>query len=103
MAGGPHAVSRAPGPASRSGLACGASLLYADFGSNYASMEYRDVRYTVRVGIERDQWCVAIHPHGVEVPVKRISGTREEAERLAHSMINGWLKRQRAKISSQMT
>jgi hypothetical protein len=62
-------------------------------------MEYRRVRYAVRVGIERDLWCISIHPPGVEVPVRRISGTREEAEREAHSMIDRWLKRQRERAA----
>jgi hypothetical protein len=29
-------------------------------------MEHRGVRYTVRAGIERDSWSVAIYPDGVE-------------------------------------
>jgi hypothetical protein len=53
-------------------------------------MDYRGIRYTIRAGIERGQWCVVIHPdEGVEVSGKnKIIGTREDA---ARRMINRWL------------
>jgi hypothetical protein len=54
-------------------------------------MEYRGMRYTIRARIERDQWTVAIYPAGVEKAGKVISGRREQAELLAHSMIGKWL------------
>lgn len=54
-------------------------------------VEYRGIRYTIRVGIEREQWSVAIHPAGVEMPGRVITGPRERAELLARSMINRWL------------
>ena len=56
-------------------------------------MQYKGIRYTVRAGIERDQWIVAIHPGEVEMSGKVITGDREQAEALAHSMINEWLAR----------
>jgi hypothetical protein len=57
-------------------------------------MEYKDVRYTIRTGIERGQWLVVLHPPGNEFPEeKRVSGTRKSAERKARSMINAWLQR----------
>lgn len=56
-------------------------------------MEYRGIRYTVRARVERDQWIVAIHPGDVEMTGKVIAGDREQAELLAHSMINKWLDR----------
>jgi hypothetical protein len=56
-------------------------------------MEYRGIRYTVRARVERDQWMVAIHPGDVEMAGKVINGGREQAETLAHSMINKWLDR----------
>jgi hypothetical protein len=55
------------------------------------SMQYKGIRYTVRAGIERDQWIVAIHPGEVDMSGKVITGDREQAEALAHSMINKWL------------
>jgi len=55
-------------------------------------MEYRGIRYTVRIGIERERWSVAIHPNGVEIAAKAIIGRREKAELLAHSLINKWLE-----------
>ena len=58
-------------------------------------MEYRGIRYTVRARTERDQWVVAIHPEDVESAGKVINGDREEAELLAHSMINKWFERHR--------
>ena len=30
-------------------------------------VEYRGIRYTIRAGIEREQWSVTIHPAGVEM------------------------------------
>jgi len=55
-------------------------------------MEHRGIRYTVRAGIERDRWTVAIHPGEVESVPKIVIGRREQAEELAHSMIDDWLR-----------
>jgi hypothetical protein len=55
-------------------------------------VEYRGIRYTLRVRIEREQWSVAIYPKGVEIPVKVVTGPRQRAEMLAHSSINKWLE-----------
>ena len=56
-------------------------------------MEFRGIRYTIRAGIERGQWFVAIHPdEGIEVAGNKIIGTRKDAESLAHRMINRWLE-----------
>lgn len=56
-------------------------------------MEYKGVRYVIRVGIERDQWCIAIHKAGNELQEKRVSGTREDAQFYARSMIDRWLQK----------
>src|SRR5690242_15122121 len=57
-------------------------------------MEHRGVRYAIRVGIARGQWCVAIHRPGDDLPTERIVfGTREEALATARSMINALLKK----------
>jgi hypothetical protein len=58
-------------------------------------MEYRGVRYTIRVGIEPDLWSVGIYPDGVVV-ANRFYGTRANAEFRAHSLIERWLKEQGA-------
>jgi len=59
-------------------------------------MEYRGVRYTIHIGIERQQWRVALHPLGNEFPKeKTVFGGREQAEREAHSMIDAWLQKRR--------
>jgi hypothetical protein len=50
-------------------------------------MDYRGIRYTIRAGIERGQWCA----EGVEVSGNKIIGTREDAEFDARRMINRWL------------
>jgi hypothetical protein len=56
-------------------------------------MEYRGVRYAIRIGIAREQWRVAIHPVANQLPKERtVVGTREDAEITARSMINAWLK-----------
>ena len=69
------------------------ALLRFQFERNVHFMEYRGVRYTIRARIERDEWLVAIHPSDTEMPGKIMSGDREQAEMLAHSMINKWLDR----------
>ena len=55
-------------------------------------MEYRNIRYTIRVRVEPGQWSVAIHPGGVEMAGKVITGTREYATLRAHSMVDRWLE-----------
>jgi hypothetical protein len=55
-------------------------------------VDYRGIRYTIRARIEREQWSVAIHPTGVEVKGRVVSGPREKAELQARAMINSWLK-----------
>jgi hypothetical protein len=63
------------------------------FGPN-CCMQYRGVRYAIRIGIERGQWRVAIHPPGNRLPQERtVSGTREDAEITARALINAWLKK----------
>jgi hypothetical protein len=52
-------------------------------------VEYRDIRYTVRARIQRDEWAVSIHPADIESPRTVVTG-REKAERLARSMIDRW-------------
>jgi hypothetical protein len=42
---------------------------------------------------ERGAWSVAIHPGGIESAAKLVYGTREYAEREAHSMIDRWPQR----------
>ena len=56
-------------------------------------MEYWGIRYTIRTGIERQQYRVVIHPDEVEVPAKnKIFFSRENAEAYARRMINSWLE-----------
>ena len=69
------------------------ALFSPQFWSKTIFMEYKGVRYTIHIGIERQQWCVALYPPGNEFPEeKRISGTREDAERKVHLMIDAWLR-----------
>ena len=57
-------------------------------------MQYRGVRYAIRIGIAPGQWCVAIYPPDDGAPKEKpVFGTREDAEGTAHSMINGLLKK----------
>jgi hypothetical protein len=57
-------------------------------------MEHRGIHYAIRIGIEREQWRVAINPLGHGLPEERtVFGTREDAEIAARSMINAWLKK----------
>jgi hypothetical protein len=58
-------------------------------------MEHRGVRYTVRAGIEPNLWSISIYPDGIESRSNRVYGARKDAEFHAHSMIDGWLQRNR--------
>ena len=59
-------------------------------------MEYKGIRYVLRSGIKRRQWSIAIYP-GTDVKDKNMTGTREEAEVQAWSMIDAWLKERTSK------
>ncbi len=54
-------------------------------------MEYKGIRYVLRSRINRRQWSIAIYP-GTEIKEKNVTGTKEEAEVQAWSMIDAWLK-----------
>jgi hypothetical protein len=56
-------------------------------------MEYREIRYTVRTRIERNEWTVSIHPAGIEGARRLVTGPRERAELLARSMVDRWHER----------
>jgi hypothetical protein len=60
-------------------------------------MEYKGIRYLLRSRIERRKWSVAIYP-GTDSREKIVTGTREEAEVQAWSMIDAWLKERPNKI-----
>ena len=62
-----------------------------DFSEPAIPMEYKGVRYVLRARIKREQWSIAIYP-GTEVREKNVTGTKEEAEVQAWSMIDTWLK-----------
>jgi hypothetical protein len=64
-------------------------------------MEHRGVRYTIGIGIEREQWRVAIHPPGGSPAERTVFGTREDAETQARAMINAWLKKRSAVKKTQ--
>jgi hypothetical protein len=54
------------------------------------------IRYTIRVGIVRHEWSVAIHPAGFEPIERLVTGKRRLAELRAYSLIDTWLRQQRA-------
>ena len=56
-------------------------------------MEYREIRYTVRTRIERNEWTVSIRPAGIEGARRLVTGPRVRAELLARSMIDKWHER----------
>src|SRR5271163_4680584 len=56
-------------------------------------VEYRGIRYTVRAGIERNEWTVSIHPAGIEGARRVVTGPRERTGLLARSMIDRWYER----------
>jgi hypothetical protein len=55
-------------------------------------VEYKGIRYSIRTRILRHEWSVAIHPVGGEVADKIVVGPRPQAELMAHSMIDAWLR-----------
>jgi len=56
-------------------------------------MQYRGVRYAIRIGIAPGQWCVAIYPPNDGMPKEKpVFGTREDAVGTARSMISALLK-----------
>ena len=59
-------------------------------------MEYREIRYTVRLG-SATEWTVSIHPAGIEGARRLVTGPRVRAELLARSMIDRWHERTRRK------
>jgi hypothetical protein len=64
-----------------------------NFGQN-DFMEHRGIRYAIKIGIAREQWHVAILIPGKRLPEERkVSGTRQDAETAARSMINASLKK----------
>jgi hypothetical protein len=69
----------------RPGLAC------ISFSRKINSMEYRGIRYTIRVGIERGQFLACIHPDDDEMPAGQTFLSRRDAEDYARQMINRWL------------
>ena len=62
-----------------------------------ASMEYKGIRYTIRVGIVRHEWSVGIHPAGFEPVERSVTGNRRLAELRAYSLIDIWLSQHRAR------
>jgi hypothetical protein len=67
-----------------------------NFGQN-DFVKHRGIRYAIKIGIAREQWRVAILIPGKRLPEERkVSGTRQDAETAARSMINAWLKKRPA-------
>jgi hypothetical protein len=54
-------------------------------------MEYRGVRYVLRLGIVAGDWLMVIYPPNTNPIEKRVKGSRQVAERTAHSTIGTWL------------
>jgi hypothetical protein len=57
-------------------------------------MEYRGIRYAIRVGINRRRWQLVVYLPDRESPVERPGiGKRHDAEIAAHKIIDDWLKK----------
>jgi hypothetical protein len=54
-------------------------------------MEYRGIRYVLRLGIVAGDWLMVIYLPNSDPIEKRLKGSRQAAERTAHSMIGTWL------------
>jgi hypothetical protein len=61
-------------------------------------MEHRGVRYVIRIGIERSQWHVAIHPYDSLPKERTVFGTRDDALFHVHSMIDAWLQKKQSML-----
>jgi hypothetical protein len=56
-------------------------------------MEYRGVRYAIRIGIDKGRWQLAVYlPDSELLAEKPVIGTRQNAEIAAHAIIDAWLK-----------
>jgi len=67
-------------------------------------MEYRGVRYAIRLGIARGQWQVAVYLPDKELPKETtVLGARQNAEIAATSIIDAWLKKRSHKQGSPPT
>jgi hypothetical protein len=64
-------------------------------------MEHRGIRYVIRIGIERGQWRVTIHPPGNRPEERKVFGTRENAEFRARSMIDAWLRKKQVELKAK--
>jgi hypothetical protein len=56
-------------------------------------MEYRGVRYAIRIGIARGQWLVAIYLADKELKETTVVGTRRDAEIAGNRIIDAWMKK----------
>ena len=56
-------------------------------------MLYRDVRFTLRQGITPGAWIITLHPEDGKDVTQVFSGSRKQAEKTAHGMIERLLKR----------
>ena len=57
-------------------------------------MEYRGVRYAIRIGIDKGLWQLAVYLPDSELPAEKpVIGTRQEAEIAARAIIDAWLKK----------
>ncbi len=57
-------------------------------------MEYRGVRYAIRIGINKASWQLVVYLPDRETPVERpVIGSRGTAETAAHAIIDAWLKK----------
>jgi hypothetical protein len=57
-------------------------------------MEYRGVRYGIRIGINKGSWQLVVYLPDRESPVERpVIGNRQEAESAGHAIIDAWLKK----------
>jgi hypothetical protein len=57
-------------------------------------MEYRGVRYAIRIGINKRLWHLVVYLPDRESPAERpVIGRRQDAEIAACAIIDAWLKK----------
>jgi hypothetical protein len=57
-------------------------------------MEYRGIRYAIRIGINRRRLQLVVYLPDREAPAERpVIGKRQDAEIAAHAIIDAWLKK----------
>ena len=74
--------------------------IYATSVFSYKSpVQYKGIRYTLRMGITPGRWLIVIHPQEQEPIEAPVQGTGLAAVLKARSMIDTWLKSHEGQVA----